>query len=167
MIDNLDLSNVYQTLHFKQNLSLIRQLLIFCYWDKYFKCNCDLYLCVPVYLCNVDKIKSDLDGKSMCLDVSADKVVPLLKHWLLTQSWFGLKQTSEMWMNYKWKHQFTTNIESPSLATGFFEDRRLSALPIWEFERENVAKSKIEENEKKSHLDFTPGKGGGCLLPQL
>ena len=99
MIDNLDLSNVYQTLHFKQNLSLIRQLLIFCYWDKYFKCNCDLYLCVPVYLCNVDKIKSDLDGKSMCLDVSADKVVPLLKDWLLTHSWLGLKQTSEMWMN--------------------------------------------------------------------
>ena len=43
---------------------------------------------------HLDKIKPHLDGKSMCLCVSADKVVPLLKHWLLTQSWFGLKQTS-------------------------------------------------------------------------
>ena len=102
MIDNLDLSNVYQTLHFKQNLSLIRQLLIFCYWDKYFKCNCDLYLCVPVYLCNVDKIKSHLDGKSMCLGVSADKVVSFLENWVLPHSWLGLNIGQQFDKHY-WK----------------------------------------------------------------
>ena len=30
-----------------------------------------------------------------------------------------------------WGFKFTTNIESPSLGSGFFEERRLSAVPSW------------------------------------